>query len=290
MDSSNDYWARVSGEVNLVSLPDIYWRLKKILDSNSYAVSDIAKLLALDPGLTTRLLRIVNSAYFGFAARIASVDHAVSILGSQQIHDLVLATSVADSLGSYESAQLDVKRFWQRSVYRAIIARNLAGECNLIDSERLFVTGLISGIGHLIMHQVLPQQSQQAQQLAQEEERPLHLAEQQIFAFDHAMVAAALLLNWNLPDSLVEVIRYHLEPDVDSDFRLEIAILHLAAHTGDAIEGEHSIDAMLDNVDPRVWQVTGLDRSQFDPIVETAREHFAVVMAMFFPELSKARA
>ena len=72
-------------------------------------MEDIAQLIVYDPGLTARLLKIVNSAYFGFAAQIETVNHAVSILGVRQIEDLVLATSIADALGDYECEHLDVK-------------------------------------------------------------------------------------------------------------------------------------------------------------------------------------
>ena len=80
-----DNWNKVTIEANLISLPDIYWRLKEIIDSHDYSLQDVAQLIVYDPGMTARMLRIVNSAYFGFAAQIDTVNHAVSILGVQQI-------------------------------------------------------------------------------------------------------------------------------------------------------------------------------------------------------------
>ncbi|MDH3536481.1 MAG: HDOD domain-containing protein, partial [Gammaproteobacteria bacterium] len=184
--SSN--WNKVTVEANLVSLPDIYWRLREILDTHDYSLPDIAQLIVYDPGLTARLLRIVNSAYFGFAAKIDTVNHAVSILGVQQIEDLILTTSIADALGDYECEHLDVRQFWLRSVYRAIAARDLAGECSLMDGERMFVAGLLSGIGQLILYQSVPVLAQQAQRQADETGQPLHLAEREVMGFDHARV------------------------------------------------------------------------------------------------------
>ena len=124
--SSN--WNKVTIEANLISLPDIYWRLKEILATHDYSMQDVAQLIVYDPGMTARLLKIVNSAYFGFAAKIDTVNHAVSILGVQQIEDLILTTSIADALGDYECEHLDIRQFWLRCVYRAIAARDLAGE------------------------------------------------------------------------------------------------------------------------------------------------------------------
>ncbi|MCP4335297.1 MAG: HDOD domain-containing protein, partial [Gammaproteobacteria bacterium] len=84
----SNQWDRVSVQANLVTLPDIYWKLKEILATHDYSMQDVAQLIVYDPGLTARMLQMVNSAYFGFAAKIDTVNHAVSILGVQQISDL----------------------------------------------------------------------------------------------------------------------------------------------------------------------------------------------------------
>ena len=96
----SDNWYKVSIEAKLITLPDIYWQLKEILNSRDYSMEDVAQLIVYDPGLTARMLHIVNSAYFGFAARIETVNHAVSILGVRQIEDLVLATAITSTSNS----------------------------------------------------------------------------------------------------------------------------------------------------------------------------------------------
>ena len=90
-------WEQISDNVSLVSLPDVYLRLKSVMDDPDSSMGDLADVVGTDPALTARLLRIVNSAYFGLAAEIDTVQRAVNLLGSQEVHDLVLAVSVAQS-------------------------------------------------------------------------------------------------------------------------------------------------------------------------------------------------
>ncbi len=278
-------WNKVSIEANLISLPDIYWRLKEILDSRDYSLQDVAQLIVYDPGLTARLLKIVNSAYFGFTAKIATVNHAVSIVGVRQIEDLVLTTSVADALGDYECEHLDVMQFWQRSVYRAIAARNLADECNLLDGERMFVSGLLSGIGHLIMYQSVPVLAQQARRLADNSGTALHLIEREIIGFNHADVAAMLMRNWKLPESHVLVIKNHLEPDPAAEYFLETSIAHIAALLGNAFADKRPLDEVLALAAVRVWDATGLDLERCEAIDKAVAEQLSGVINLLFPNM-----
>lgn len=281
-------WDKVTIEANLITLPDVYWRLKEILDSHDYSLQDIAQLIVYDPGLTARLLKIVNSAYFGFAAQIDTVNHAVSILGVQQLEDLILTTSIADALGDYECEHLDIKKFWLRSVYRAIAARDLAGECNLMDGERMFVAGLLSAIGHLIMYQSVPVLAQQAQRLADESGKALHLAEQEVLGFDHAQVASMLMHNWKLPDSHVSVIRNHLQLDPKADYFLEAAIAHIAALIGNAFADNLPLDEVLVRADNQAWDATGLDTGQCEAIDRLVAEQLNGVINLLFPKMQVA--
>jgi len=283
----SNQWEKVTIQANLVTLPDIYWRLKEILDSHDYSMQDVAQLIVYDPGLTARMLRIVNSAYFGFAAKIDTVNHAVSILGVQQIRDLVLATAIADALGDYECEHLDIKQFWLRSVYRAIAARNLAGVCSLMDGERMFVAGLLSGIGHLIMYQSIPVLAQQAQREASESGKALYLVEREVIGFDHARVASVLMKNWKLPDSLVTVIENHLEPDPDAEYLLDSAIAHVAAKIADAFSEDRPLDEALVETNRHAWDATGLDIARCEAVNAEVAEQLNDVINMLFPKLQK---
>ncbi len=100
---TNSLWEKVTADAQLLTLPAVYLRLRAVLDDPDYAVSDIEEVISTDPAVATRLLRQANSPYFGFASKIETISRAVGLLGSQQVHDLVLATSVAQTLPGFPS-------------------------------------------------------------------------------------------------------------------------------------------------------------------------------------------
>ena len=111
---------------SLISLPEVYVRLRQVMDAPDSSMEDVAKVIALDPALTARLLRIANSALYNFPAQIETLSRAVNILGLRQVHDLVLATSVAKAFNGLPNELMDMKTFWYRSIYRGFLAREFA--------------------------------------------------------------------------------------------------------------------------------------------------------------------
>lgn len=284
------HWEKVLVKAQLVSLPELYLKLKKIIDQGDYSLADITQLISLDPGLSARLLRIANSSYFGFAAQIESVHHAISILGVQQLHDLVLATSVADSLGKYGCAEMDMKLYWQRSVYCAICSKQLASSCNLIDSERLFVIGLLNDIGHLMMYQAIPELAQQAYHDSVESGRPLHIVEQEVLGFDYAMLAGELLKQWQLPANMAEVLEFHMQPEAGADQLLETSIVHIAALMAKSFSSDFNIEDSLASASSSALQATGLTREHCQAADLATREQLGEVMNLLFAEQKFAAA
>ena len=131
-------WEQVTTQTKLISLPDIYIQLKAVLDDPNYALADIEAVIEKDPAITARLLRMVNSAYFGLAVEISTVNRAINLLGTQQIHDLVLATSVSETFTGIPDDIMNMQQFWRHSVFCAAASRVLAAACNVLDSDRLF--------------------------------------------------------------------------------------------------------------------------------------------------------
>ena len=102
-------WEDIKKEAKLVSLPGVYLRLTEILDSPDFAMAEVVNAISQDPSITLRLLRIVNSSLYGFAAKIETVSRAITMLGTQQVHDLVLATSVAKAFKGMSSEIMDLQ-------------------------------------------------------------------------------------------------------------------------------------------------------------------------------------
>jgi len=274
----------VESTVDLVSLPAVYLRAKERIDDPDSSLDEVAEVIGQDPAMTARLLRIANSAFFGFAARIETVGRAVNILGTQQVHDLLLATSVSNAFSGISSEVISMDLFWRNSVHCGVAARLLASRCNVLDSERLFVEGLLRDIGHLVMYTKVPGLAKEALVQSENEGTELVRVERELMGFDYAVVGAELMRVWRLPDSLQESVRFHPEPAKAQKFPLETAIVHIAAHMTTGAESKQPAEVWVPTVSADACYVTGLSEEALPPILEEARTHTAETVKLIFPE------
>jgi len=188
----------------------------------------------------------------------------------------VLATSVADTFAGMSSDIMDMQTYWQRSIHCGVLARSLALECNVLDSERLFVAGMLRDIGHLIMYQSIPDLAQQAMASAAETGQPLFRVEQELIGLDYARVGGTLMRQWTLPESLRESTEFHVEPGRARDYPLETGIVHLAALMTEALDSDQGPDVWQTRVDVAAWHATGLSQQQcIAALSEAARQQLA---------------
>ena len=274
----------VSQVVRLTTLPMVYLKVKKLVEDPNSSLLELSEIIAQDPALTLKLLRIANSAFFGFAAKISTVSRAVNLLGTQQVHDLALAASVAKTFASISPEVMDVQRFWHNSVHCGIVARMLAVRCNVLDSERLFVEGLLHDIGHMVLYDRLPEQTGEALCLARETGRRLFQVEREVLGFDYAQVGAMLMHEWQLPQSLQDSVHYHPEPAKAQTYPLETSILHVAVQFTVAVTTGLDAEQWAASVDPFAWRTTGLGADVYSMLCEEAEERTAETVALFFPK------
>jgi HD-like signal output (HDOD) protein len=268
----------VNDSIKLISLPDVYVSLKKLLDSPSYSMTDVAMLIGHDPALTTRLLKIVNSPFYGLTSRVDTITRAINLLGTRQVHDLAFATTVVNTFSGFTNDIISMYDFWYQSVYCAVTAQLLALQCKNLDTERPFVAGLLHDIGHLVMYQEIPDESRPTLELAKEKHMELYLAERELLGFDYAQVGAELMREWALPESLIEKIEFQNEPARADIYQLETSIIHIAAMVAKAAIAKEEISADTLGIDPVCWEATGLTPQEIPNIKQNADQH--VVMAM----------
>jgi HD-like signal output (HDOD) protein len=276
-------WEQVTAKAKLVSLPEVYFQLKNLLDLPEYSLKDVAAVVEQDPALTARLLRLVNSAFFGLAVRVDTVHRAINMLGAWQVHDLALATSVAQTFEDMSNEVMDMRSYWQDSVLCALSARLLAEKCNVLDSDRLFVAGLLRDIGHLVMYQSVPQLAQQALTLAADSGRPIFLVERETIGLDYARVGAVLMRQWRLPDSLREATEFHVEPGRAMAFPLEAFLVHIADLLARSVGTGEDFSLQVGRIHPESWDVTGLTLEQCLSAGSEAKRRLESVMNLLFP-------
>ncbi|MFW5425911.1 MAG: HDOD domain-containing protein [Methylophagaceae bacterium] len=217
----------VSEISGLVSLPDIYMKIRSLIDDPSSDLDDFAPVVTVDPALTASVLRIVNSAFFGFPGKIDNLNRALNLIGIGQLHDLVLSLSAVEALELPNEIE-PLKVFWKRSIFSGSLAKLLAKNCKLADAESLFVIGLLHEIGHLVLFTKYAEQCKSAVIQAQDEDLPLVDAERAIFGTDYAKIGQALMSAWNLPHKFHCVTGGHCEPNKALEYVQDTMIVHIA--------------------------------------------------------------
>lgn len=279
----NSIYTDLLKTARLVSLPDIYLRLRSVLDDSDFTMAEVAVVISQDPAITVRLLRLVNCSLFGLSAKVETVSRAVVLLGSQQVHDLVLATAVTHAFKGMSNEIMDMYQFWLQSVRCAVTSCRLAAIAGGCDKDRLFVAGLLHDIGHLIMYQAIPDLSLHALSAAREQGRHLYEVERELIGFDYSMAGGELLKHWCLPETLWATTVFHNEPDKAGRNRRESALVHLGMLLARAAGGEGVFNEGLLTVKPSVWEVTGLSPEVCAPLFEQIAEETGEVIGLIFP-------
>jgi putative nucleotidyltransferase with HDIG domain len=221
--------ARISGD--LPAMPAVVLRVLEMTQNTNTTVDDLKRVVEVDPGLTTKLLRVANSAYYRRAREVVSIDQAILALGFRTVLSLALASSTKAVFDQCGEASARVRRtLWEHSISTAFVASDLgrfAGEA--IDKELCFVGGLLHDIGKLIILRHFPEQFARIGREAGDPESGLR-AEEELLGFRHDALGAHLAAEWELPEPLVRVIRHHHDADAAEANRNEAAVIALADH------------------------------------------------------------
>lgn len=278
----------VAETTTLVSLPSVCVKINELIERNNYTTAEIGSIISKDVNLTARLLHVANSAFYGFPAKINTVSRAVTIIGSRELRDLVLATSAVEAFNKIPIDMANMNSFWMHSLDCAILARILASRAKVLHSERLFVCGILHDVGHLVMYMKLPERARAAMVHAAKSHQFIEVAERELIGFDHAQLGGALLLAWQLPESLAEPVLYHHDPFAAPNFQLEATIIYLANGLAKASRIGGTLSHSTD-IDQRAWTALNLTPDQVPEILQEAKQQFGEALSVFLPHLAQAQ-
>lgn len=210
------------------SLPTVYFKLKEAIDDPESSFKDLADIINFDPGLTARLLRIVNSPFYGFSSKVETISHALTIVGVEQLSDLILSTTVNQHFRGIPKELVDMELFWRHSICCGVAAKRLAAYRRESNPERFYVAGMLHDIGSLVIFKKRPVQAKEILTKCKEQNVPLVEMERKIMGYDHAQVGGTLLNAWKLPKFHVDVVTCHHNPFVCQAHRLEAGMIHVA--------------------------------------------------------------
>lgn len=258
----------------IASLPSIYNRLSEVISHPLSSSKDIGGVVSEDPGLTARVLKLVNSAFYAFPTRVDTITRAITIVGTQQLCDLALATSVIKAFQNVPQDLVDMDSFWKHSLACGVAARAIAGLRRENNVERFFVAGMLHDIGLPILFMKAPEEARRLLEHSKTNGELLYAAEAKLFGFTHADVGNRLLMMWNLPDSLQEAVGFHHNPTRAPHFTVEAATVHVADIIACAFELGSSGEYWVPPVDPKAWDSLGLEMSSVSGLFEEIERQY----------------
>lgn len=254
---------------SLFSLPEVYLRIRELMEDRNSDLGDFAKVVGTDPNLTMNVLKIVNSAYFGFTGKIDSIPRALNLLGIGALHDLVLSISAVGAL-SMPNDIIKLSKFWRRSIYCGVLSKLIAENKNLKDPGSLFVIGLLHEIGHLLIFFKFPEQAMIALTESVQTNRMLFQNEQEMLGVHYGQVGQLLMKKWNLPIKFQAITQYHPEPEKAQAYILETAIVHIAHNYACAKENGDISQNTIDPLDPLAWNILDSTPELMDELLDKA--------------------
>lgn len=263
------------------SPPILYYQLKEKLDDPNSSFEDLAEIVRSDPALSARLLKIVNSAFYGFTEKVDSLNHALNIIGTDQLTDLALAAIVTSKFEGIPRDLINMETFWMHSVGCGISARKIAELIPGVESEKVYLGGMLHDIGSLIIFKQSPGDAKKILTRCQETGEHLFEVEKDILGYDHAEVGALLLTEWKLPDRLVEVVKYHHQPASAGEFLEDACIVARADALVYEMKIGNSGEPGVPELDPRVSELVPVSGEQLNELKEGIAEQVDNVVRMF---------
>ncbi len=269
----------LSQSTELPSLPEIYIRVSELLESDHSSANEIGEAVQTDPSLTSKILKMLNSAYYGLPSEVTSISQAVSLLGRQQLKQLLMGSVLAGLFKDMNHASFSMREFWQHSIKTAIIARHLALQnASVIDHDAFFTAGLLHDIGRLVIVSELPDSLSDVEQLMIDAGIDTVMAENKILGFTHMDVSREIMKNWKLPSMLVQCALKHHDTEHEGPFAIDTCIVYVANMLSEKElpEEESDVAVILEGIEN--WQQTKCTLDQITAACQLAQEQAHDVM------------
>ncbi|MFA6286433.1 MAG: HDOD domain-containing protein [Opitutaceae bacterium] len=215
----------------LASLQSINRKLAGLVNSEQSYTSQIAEIIRRDPSLTARLLRMVNSVYFGLSAKVNNIEEAVLYLGLRQIRELSMATPVIEDMEriSSSSMKLPWRELWQHSIGTAIMTREILATTNLlVDDDTDYIIGLLHNVGKVVLGTAWQSEFEKVIGADHADAEAVCAAERALVGWDHAAIGGYYLERHQLAPEIVESVRHHAHPGEAGDYRMYAAAVQVA--------------------------------------------------------------
>ena len=257
--------ARVEGISKIVTIPTVVSRITAMINTGTVSTAEVSEEIGKDQVLAAKVLKLVNSGFYGFRQPITTITHAMVLLGLDVVKTLVLTASVLDIIDAMNQY---MEGLWEHSLGTARAANAIAERLGIPNPEEVALAGLLHDIGKVIIAQTFPNEHRRIGEVVAEKNCLQIDAEQEVLGVTHPEVGMWLLKKWSLPPKMVYPIAYHSSFHARRDFADRTAIVHLAdilcRAKGIGYPGDRRIPAMH----PDAWAMLGLSMADLGEICE----------------------
>jgi HD-like signal output (HDOD) protein len=266
----------------LYSLPSIYTKLEEAIKDPYCELQDLADILLEDAGVSARVLKLANSAFYNFPSKIDTITKAITIIGTRQLIDIVLATCVINLFKNIDKKTVDMESFWRHSIAVGVCAKIIATYKRESNVERFYLMGLLHDIGRLVMYIQIPDHMRLILEQAQSNNDVLRRCEKAQLEFDFTEVGEYFLEEWKLPESIRKSVgnQYTLRTAVEQE-KIGAAIIHVSDVMINALEMGSSGEVCVPALNPAAWEVLNLPSSQIPTIIERLQQQYEDIVDVF---------
>ncbi len=261
---------------DLPTIPVVATKVMRLIESENATAEELAKVVASDPAVAARVLKISNSSYYGCQRQIQTLSHAIVVLGFATLKSLIVAASVKQV---YQPYGLTEKLLWEHSFGAGLAARMIAKETRMASEEEAFLGGLFHDIGKIIMNSMNSRQFQDVMQRCYNDGLSFEIAEQQVYSYTHSEVGGLVIKKWNFPDMLMSAVLNHHTFDFGEDadtFQINltcvVGLANMFCHKVGI--GMREAEDELDLLQTLPAQRLGLSEQRLDTLLEQFREAY----------------
>lgn len=258
---------------DLPMLPSAAIKINKLLKDANVSIRELSETIEKDQAIVAKLLRLVNSAFYGFQGKITTVSHAARILGFNTVRNAVVSISIIRSLSMRTVwAGFDMVEFWNHSVSVAVAGRQLAERTKLCPPDEAFVAGILHDIGKVVLAHYFQELFYKTWEYVKDNQVPWIEAERQALPNNHAEVGGFLADKWQLPEGLIEAVAYHHDFSSDCKRPDLVAIVHAADVLANNCIRCTLDTASLDGIHPEARALVGEPLEKYKEWIAVATE------------------
>jgi putative nucleotidyltransferase with HDIG domain len=248
---------------DLPTLPAVFVRVIRALRNPNASVKDISRVVEADQAIAMKILRLINSSFYGLSRSVDSVHQAIVLLGSNTLKNVVISASVFKALGGGgQDKAFNRESFWQHSIGCGMIARCLGNHVGCCQDEEGFIAGIIHDIGKVVLDQYFHEKFVKVLNHSRQNGVSFYQAEGEVLGTNHSEIGAFLAETWSLPDKLVNVIAHHHHFEAGTEHASIVALVQVSDMLARQYKVGFGGDDQVPLLDAVIWEQLHLTPEQ----------------------------